>query len=155
MKSRAITIVKILSLSVILSCLVFGLYAQSQFENVLASKETLSKQKTSPIRTRTNIKLAVLDEFEITEQHKEIESWMLNLSLQKDEFTKQRQFEEWMFDENFWKVEKPVWEEKIIEEPREIDGWMENLQIEEKKGAKFYLNFREEQWMKKHAFLIL
>ncbi len=184
MKSGVTTIVKVLSLSILLSCLVFGSYAQSRYENILASNDSRTKYKTLPMKTNLNTtKLSIFNDAEIIEDQKqienwmhdenfweiqsnvweeevieeerEVEDWMLNLDLKNENLNEERYLEEWMFDESFWKVKTNVWNEEVIEEEKEVEDWMKNLEIVKKKSAKYFHNFREEQWMKKYAFPIL
>ncbi len=184
MKSGVTTIVKISSLSILLSFLVFGLYAQNKYVKILASNDNMTSYKTLPKKTNLNAtKVAFLNDWEITEEQKEIESWMhdenfweiqsnvwdeevieeerkvedwmLNLDLKNETFSEERYIEEWMFDEFFWEIKTDVWNEEVIEEEGKVEDWMKNLEIVKKRSAKYFHNFREEQWMKKHAFLIL
>ena len=180
MKSGVTTIVKILSLSILLSCLVFGAYAHNKYENILTSNDNMAEYKTL---LNQATKLAIFNEAEIIEDQKqienwmfdenfweiqsnvwdeevieeerEVEDWMLNLDLKKENFNEERYLEEWMFDEFFWEIKTDVQNEEVIEEERKVEDWMKNLEIVKKRSTKYFHNFREERWMKKHAFLIL
>ncbi|PLX23087.1 MAG: hypothetical protein C0597_01455, partial [Marinilabiliales bacterium] len=132
------------------------LYAQSRYKDLLATNDNVSKYKTSTKKNKTgSTKLAILGEKEILEPQKEIESWMLGITLEINRYTKYRQFEEWMFDEYFWKTKKHEWDEEIIEEPREIEDWMMHLSIKSIGCASINTDLKEREWMKKNAFLIL
>jgi hypothetical protein len=141
---------------VILSCLVFGLYAQSQYKDLLAANSNISKYKTSTKKNKTvSTKLALLGKKENLEPQKEIESWMLSISLDGNKHTRYRQFEEWMFDEYFWKTTKHEWDEEIIEEPRAIEDWMIHLSLKSIGCTAITNDLKEREWKKKNAFLIL
>ncbi len=135
MKSRVKTIVKFLSLSIILSCFVFGLYAQNKYSNLLAIK--ISKRRTLPITdNKSQVKLAILEDMEIVEETQKLESWML--------------------DSKFWKIVKKFeWDEEPYEEPSEIEAWMTKFKINNLACVDIYSDFVEKEWMKEHNFFIL
>jgi len=126
MKSRAITIVKLFSLSILFSCLVFGLYAQNEFKDLLSRNEMITKAKPRAQKsTISSPKLALFNEGNIVESQKNIENWMFDLTIiENDDF----ELEEWMFDEYFWEIKKQIIEEEIIEEQKDLEPWMLKLE---------------------------
>ncbi len=138
MKSRAKIIVKFLSLSIILSSFVFGLYAQNKYSGLLSLKTNTSKLKTSPkTNNSTDVKLAAILDLNVVE--------------------KARSLEDWMFDSFFWEIEKNVWNEEPVEEERKIEEWMINFKVikEACMCIDIYSDFEEKEWMKEHNFFIL
>jgi len=137
MKSRAKTIVKFLSLSIILSCFVFGLYAQNKYSSLLTLNTNISKLKTLPkTNNKLQVKLAILEELEIVEENQELEGWML--------------------DSKFWEIVKKFeWDEEPFEEPSEIEAWMTKFKINNICCVDIYSDFVEKEWMKEHSFFIL
>lgn len=137
MKSRAKTTLKFLSLSIVLSCFVLGVYAQSKYSNILALETKTSKHKTQlRIDNNTELKLAIRDDSKLAEGNKKLENWML--------------------DKKFWKtVKKYEWEEEPIEQPREIEDWMITLKVKRVGCVDIFSDFKEKPWMKEQSFLIL
>ncbi|MCD4835013.1 MAG: hypothetical protein K8R31_14540 [Bacteroidales bacterium] len=139
MKFRAKTIVKFLSLSIILSCFVFGLYAQNKYSNLIALNTKISNHKTLPkTDNKLQVKLAILEELEIVEENQKLESWML--------------------DSKSWEIVKKFkWDEEPVEEEREIEKWMINFKVikEACMCIDIYSDFVEKEWMKNHNFFIL
>ena len=137
MKTLAKSIVKFLSLSVILSCFVFGLYAQNKYSSLLALNTKISNHKTLPkIDNKLQVKLTILEELEIIEENQKLEDWML--------------------DSKFWKIVKKFeWDEEPFEEPSEIEDWMTKFKIQKVECINIYSDFLEKEWMKEHNFFIL
>ena len=137
MTSNVKTIAKFVSLSIILSSFVFGLYAQNKFSNYLATNSKTTKYKTMPKTNTTNNKnLAILEEKEIVEEKCIIENWML--------------------DDKFWELtNKFEWDKEPVEEQREIEDWMYKFKIQRVGCVDIYSDFAEKEWMKEHSFFIL
>ncbi len=139
MKFRAKTIVKFLSLSIILSSFVFGLYAQNKCSTLLALNTKISNHKTlTKTDNKLQVKLTILEELEIVEENRKLESWML--------------------DSKSWEIVKKFkWDEEPVEEEREIEKWMINFKVikEACMCIDIYSDFVEKEWMKNHNFFIL
>lgn len=137
MKSNAKTIVKFVSLSIILSSFVFGLYAQNKYSNYLVNNSKTAKYKTiSQTSTTHRVKLASLDEIEIVEEKCLMENRML--------------------EDRFWELtNKFEWDEEPVEEHREIEDWMNKFKIQQEDCVDIYSDFVEKEWMKDHSFFIL
>jgi len=64
------------------------------------------------------------------------------------------QVEEWMLDDNFWKIEKQYeWDIEPIEEEMEVEEWMSKFSIKTQESQSDITT--EKEWMKKHSFYIL
>jgi len=155
MKSLLKSFIKFLSLSVVLSSLVFGSYAQSKNSDLLAINNKTGKIKTS---SKTNsLTLVMLSNFNVAEETQNFEDWMFNLKVTSNSVDQEQQLEEWMFDSHFWKIERNIWNEEVIEEEREIEEWMKNFKIKQTSfmSIDIYSDFEVKEWMKKHSFIIL
>lgn len=126
MKASVKTTIKFISISILLSCFTLAIYASNTYPN-----ENMSKAITQKSKVKTEVIVAQLDEPEIIESEKPIEDWML--------------------DENFWKI-KNDWEIEPIEEEKPIEDWMDKFTI---KKTSHQLNYNNNEWMKKYSFYIL
>ena len=155
MKSRIKVILKLLSLSIILSSSAFGLFAQNKYSNYLALNSKTLKRLTIPKTSNSvQLKLAILEESEIIEDRQNLEDWMFNISLKSDQI--ELEIESWMLDDEFWEIQKPFeWDVEPVEEDREIEPWMTKFKIKRVGCVDIYTDFIEKEWMKKHSFFIL
>lgn len=137
MKSQTILSLKLLGLSIIISCITLGLYAQEKYTGLLSSNtETYKIKNLQQKDKRIQHKLAVIDKRAIHEE--------------------KQQLEEWMFDSKFWEISpKFEWENEPAEEPREIEEWMKNIKIKRIGCVDIYSDFVEKDWMHEHNFFIL
>ncbi|MCB2197713.1 MAG: hypothetical protein KQH79_17780 [Bacteroidetes bacterium] len=152
MKSIAKTAISFFGLSIVLFFFVLGVYAQSNYTNILASNTNLSKRiQTLKSTTSTVLLLAQLDEQNSAKQIQSINDQTLSEVIEQ----KHKQLEEWMFDEFFWQVAGPIWNEEVIDEHKEIEPWMINISIAnyELKGTTAINT--GEKWVQKHNFFIL
>ena len=105
MKSIITTAVKIVSLFIILFSIAFGVYAQSNFENILAENAKTTKNKTQFKTTeQSKVKMAILSSPEVFEDAKNIEDWMFEIKIERDPVHENRQIETWMLDNDFWNI---------------------------------------------------
>lgn len=139
---------KFLSLYIFLFYFSFGIYAHTKCSNTSSINTNI--RKLAP-----NENLANLDSDEFVRKYQSIEDWMLKIEIKKVNHEDQKQLEEWMFDEYFWKIEKPAWDETPTEDPREIESWMMNIDIQKFGCINIYSDFKEKEWMKVHTFFIL
>lgn len=156
MKSTAKSAVSFLGLSIVLFFLVLGVYAQSNYTNILASNTNLSKRILKlKSTTSTILLLAQLDEQYSAQQRQPVSDQTLS-SFQSEVFEqKHKQLEEWMFDEFFWQVTVPIWNEEVIDEHKEIEPWMMNISVSNRKLNGITANNKGKTWVKKHTFFIL
>jgi hypothetical protein len=153
MKSIITATIKIVSLSIILFCFAFNVYAQGNLENILAENTNTAKYKTQKRTTdQSTTKLAVLHSPEDFEDAKKIEDWMFNIKIEDDRTLKSRKVENWMLDEDFWNIEF-TFEQEPTEKDREIEEWMKKFDfgISDEQISGFV----EKEWMKQHSFYIL
>ena len=135
MKSAIKTIMKAISLTILFSCFVFGLFAQNNFSGYLATNSQTSKTKIDfKIKDSNNSKLSVWFNTEKADDYQEIENWML--------------------DSKFWEIESPV-EQESVEEEMEVEEWMKNFNVDLCTGIDIYSDFTVKDWMKHHIFYIL
>lgn len=143
-------------LFIVLFFFVLGVYAQSNYTNILASNKNISKHILRlKSTTSTVLKLAQLDEQNSAKQIQMVNDQTAK-SYQTEVFErKHRQLEEWMFDEFFWRVTVPIWNEEAIDEHKEIEPWMMNLSVAnyEVKGTTAINTGKK--WVQKHSFFIL
>ena len=137
MKSQAKLFIKILSLSIVLSSFMFGLYAQNKYFDILALNTNTSKLKTSPkTNNPPDLKLVTILDLNVVE--------------------KPRTLEDWMLDSKSWEIVKKFeWDKEPIEEPKEIEDWMTKFKINNTCCIDIYSDFIEKEWMKNHNFFIL
>ena len=153
MKSIITTAVKIVSLFIILFSIAFGVYAQSNFENILAENAKTTKNKTQFKTTeQSKVKMAILSSPEVFEDAKNIEDWMFEIKIERDPFHENRQIETWMLDNDFWNIEYTN-EQEPTEKEREIEEWMKKFDF--CISAERVSGFIEKNWMKQHSFYIL
>lgn len=128
MKTTLKISIKLISISILTSCFTLAVYASTSYQNTKTAK-TITKQKT----ITSQVKLANLDPTYYEETEKQIEDWML--------------------DDKFWKIKTQFeWEEEPIEKERDIENWMNNISIK-KNYSK--INFNDKEWMEKQSFYIL
>lgn len=139
MKSQAKLFIKILSLSIVLSSFMFGLYAQNKYFDILALNTNTSKLKTSPkTNNPPDLKLVTILDLNVVE--------------------KPRTLEDWMLDSKSWEIVKKFeWDEESVEEERKIEKWMINFKVikETCMCIDIYSDFVEKEWMINHNFFIL
>jgi hypothetical protein len=153
MKSIITTTVKIVSLFIILFCIAFGVYAQSNFENILAENSKTAKNKTQFKTTdQSKIKLAIVSSPDVFEDAKKIEDWMFEIKIDRDLFHENQQIETWMLDNDFWNIEYTI-EQEPTEKEREIEEWMKKFDF--CNCDDDFDGFIEKDWMKQHSFYIL
>jgi len=153
MKSIITTTVKIVSLTIILFSIGFGVYAQHHFENILAENTKTAKNKTQlKTNDQSTIKLAILSSPEVFEDNKTIEDWMFKIKIEHDLSRENRQIETWMLDKDFWNIEYTL-EQEPTEKEREIEEWMKKFDF--CISAESISGFVEKDWMKQHSFYIL
>ncbi len=156
MKTIAKSVVSFLGLSIVLFFFVLGVYAQSNYTNILASNKNLSKRILKlKSTTSTVLLLAQLDEQNSAKQIQSVSDQTLS-SFQSEVFErKHKQLEEWMFDEFFWQVSVPIWNEEAIDEHKEIEPWMMNISVSNRKLNGTTANNTGKTWVQKHSFFIL
>jgi hypothetical protein len=153
MKSIITTTVKIVSLSIILFSFAFGVYAQHNFENILAENTNTAKHKTQVKTTnQSNTKLSILYSPEIFEEAKKVEDWMFKIKIEHDVSLETKKIEKWMLDEDFWNIEYTI-EQEPTEKEREIEEWMKKFDF--CISTDRVSGFVEKDWMKQHSFYIL
>jgi len=153
MKSIITTTVKIASLVIIFFSIAFGVYAQHNFENILAENTKTSKNKTQLKTTdQSKLKMAILSSPEVFEDAKKIEDWMFEIKIENDLSDEYRQIETWMLDKDFWNIEYTI-EQEPTEKEREIEEWMKKFEF--CISAESISGFVEKDWMKNHSFYIL
>lgn len=137
MKSQIAFKAKILSFSILISCIAFGLYAQEKHSSLLSLNTEIVRFKTLPkTNNESQNKLAIIHHGEIAEEEQQLEEWMFNSAFLQIK----HQFE---------------WENEPIEESREIEEWMKNIKIKRMGCIDIYSDFVEKDWMKEHNFFIL
>lgn len=149
MKTIAKSAASFFGLFIVLFFFVLGVYAQSNYTNILASNTNLSKHiQTLKSTTSTILLLAQLDEQNSAKQIQSVSDQTLSEVIER----KHKQLEEWMFDEFFWQVTVPIWNEEAIDEHKEIEPWMMNISVTcyQKAGPN-----AEAMWVQKHSFFIL
>ncbi|MBU8892714.1 MAG: hypothetical protein KOO66_08030 [Bacteroidales bacterium] len=135
MKSAVKTITKAISLTIIFSCFIVGVFAQNKFSGYLATSSQTSKTKIDfKIKDSNNTKLAVCFNTEKADDYQEIENWML--------------------DSEFWEIEYTI-EQEPVEKEMKVEEWMKNFNIDLCTGIDIYYDFIEKDWMKYHSFYIL
>ncbi len=153
MKSTITTTVKIVSLSIIIFCFAFSIYAQNNFEDILDTSTNTAKYKNQTKTTNQSYnKLAIIYSPEIFEEAKEIEDWMFKVKIESDQTRENKLIEKWMLDKDFWNIEYTV-EQEPTEKEMEIEEWMKTFDY---CGCpKDFSGFIEKDWMKHHSFYIL
>lgn len=156
MKTTCKTIALSLGLSVVLFFFVFGVYAQSNYTDILASNKNISKRILRLKSTSSSVlKLAHLEEQSSAKQIQMVSNQASKSYQTEVSEIKHRQLEEWMFDEFFWQVVVPFWNEQAADEHREIEPWMINLKVSQYGLNNPIKNNKEKMWAQKHNFFIL
>ena len=136
MKSISIKKARMLRLTLTISLIFLGLSAQSNSPGSLNENlNTCKLKKQVKLNCEKNQLLTVCDNLNINEEKKMLE--------------------EWMFDEYFWKISQPEWEEEPIEQIIEIEDWMKTFNVIYMGSNDVFSGFVEKNWMKNHNFLIL
>jgi hypothetical protein len=153
MKSFAKTATSFFGLFIVLFFFVFGVYAQSNYTDILASNKNISKRILRLKSTTSSVlKLAHLEEQSSAKQIQVVSNQASKSYQAEVSETKHRQLEEWMFDEFFWQVTFPVWNEEVREEQKEIESWMMNISVT---GHQTTGSNAQTMWVQKHSFFIL
>ncbi|HAF30059.1 MAG TPA: hypothetical protein DCG75_13545 [Bacteroidales bacterium] len=137
MKSQIGFKIRILSFSILISCIAYGLSAQEKHSNLLSLNTEIVRFKTLPkTKSESQNKLAILNHGEIVQEEQQLEVWMFNRAFLQIK----HRFE---------------WENEPLEEPREIEDWMKNIKIKRIGCVDIYSDFVEKDWMHEHNFFIL
>ena len=127
MKSAVKTIIKPISLTILFSCFIFGLFAQNEFSGYLATNSQTSE-----------IEINLKTDDSNTTKHAE----------------DYQRIEDWMADSKFWEIDYTI-EQEPVEKEMEVEEWMTNFKFTLCGGIDIYSDFIEKDWMKHHSFYIL
>lgn len=154
MQNKLKIAIKITTLSVVFLFLVLGLYAKNRYHNLLAFQNTSKAKPLLITKSVNNVIYAHADKGGLVDKKQESKESIFVIKPDR-ETRQQRHFEEWMYDEYFWQIKIPEWDQEPFEDPYELEDWMFNVELKLAGCIDIYSDFKEQKWMRSHSFLIL
>jgi len=154
MKNKLRIVLKFTTLSIVFLFFVLGIYAGNRYHKTLDFYNTGKAKTLLRKKTLKNDVSAQLIKDKVVLKKQDSEELMFDINPDK-KLRNQRHFEEWMYDEYFWQIKIPEWEQEPTEEPHELEDWMFNMELKLAGCIDACSDSKEHKWMKSHSFFIL